>query len=143
MYFVGLPAAYNRLSPAYIHLSTNEKQRFVMMLGLRQHIARYSAANMTLFNHASRCICKCIRIVWTGVFSFVETFIIGRYVFDVTTYKTFRQRWLLWRVGSWTPYRKGIVSLKSLSKNKTFRTRNRSSFFVLESNIGKVLTTLW
>ena len=44
-------------------------------------------------------------------------------------------------LGSWTPYRKGIVSLKSFSKNKTFRTRNRSSFSVLESNIGKVLTT--
>ena len=38
-------------------------------------------------------------VKWTGVFSFVETFIIGRYVFDVTTYKTFRQRWLLWRIG--------------------------------------------
>ena len=75
------------------------------------------------------------------MFSFVETFIIGRYVFDVTTYKRLGNVGCYGELGSWTPYRKSIVSLKSLSKNKTFRTRNQSSFSVLESNIGKVLTT--
>ena len=37
----------NRLPAAYIHLSTNEKRRYVM----------------TSANQTSRCICKCIRIV--------------------------------------------------------------------------------
>ena len=35
-----------RLPAAYIHLSTNEKRRYVMMSGLRQYIAGYTVANL-------------------------------------------------------------------------------------------------
>ena len=39
-------AAYNRLSAAYIHLSTNEKRRYVITSGFRQYIAGYTVANL-------------------------------------------------------------------------------------------------
>ena len=45
-YVQRLSAALNRLPTAYIHLSTNEKRRYVMTSGLRQYIAGYSVANL-------------------------------------------------------------------------------------------------
>ena len=50
MYFAPIrpatPAAYNRLPAAYIHLSTNEKRRYVMTSGFRQYIAGHTVANL-------------------------------------------------------------------------------------------------
>ena len=51
MYFVSpirpaTPAASNRLPAAYIHLSTNEKGRYVMTSGFRQYITGYTVANL-------------------------------------------------------------------------------------------------
>ena len=51
MYFVApnvqrLPAAYNRLPAAYIHVSTNEKRRYAMTSGFRQYIAGNTVANL-------------------------------------------------------------------------------------------------
>ena len=45
-YVQWLPAAQNCLPAAYIHLLPNEKQRYVMTLGLRQYIAGYTVANL-------------------------------------------------------------------------------------------------
>ena len=39
-------AAYNHLPAAYIHLPTNEKQRYVMASGLQQYIAGYTVPNL-------------------------------------------------------------------------------------------------
>ena len=51
MYFVALirPAAASCIKPlasSYIHLSTNEKRRYVMTPGFRQYIAGYTVANL-------------------------------------------------------------------------------------------------
>ena len=47
IYFVApkRPAAAS-LPAAYIHLSTNEKRRYVMTSGFRQYIAGYTVANL-------------------------------------------------------------------------------------------------
>ena len=51
MYFVApiRPAAASyikRVPAAYIHLSTNEKRRYIMTLGFRQYITGYTVANL-------------------------------------------------------------------------------------------------
>ena len=51
MYFVApirpaTSAALNLLPAAYIHLSTNEKRRYVMTSGFRQYIAGYTVENL-------------------------------------------------------------------------------------------------
>ena len=45
-YVQRLPAALNRSPAAYIHLSTNEKRRYIMTSSLRQYIAGYTVANL-------------------------------------------------------------------------------------------------
>ena len=45
-YVQRLPAAYNCLPAAYINLSTNEKQCYVMTSSLQQFITGYTVANL-------------------------------------------------------------------------------------------------
>ena len=51
MYFIAhlhpvAASCINRLPAAYIHLSSNEKRRFVMTSDFRQYIAGYTIANL-------------------------------------------------------------------------------------------------
>ena len=72
MYFVAhiRPAAASLLA-AYIHLSTNEKQRYVMTSGLPQYTAGYTVANLWRYP-IRRCVAFAIAL--ESLFSGVATY---------------------------------------------------------------------